>query len=68
MIANQLGAFNYIRGDYIASLKAYSKAYEILENENDLNQWVFALNGRGLIYLSQHAYDHGIGFFKNALK
>jgi len=67
MIANQLGALNYIKGDYTVSLKEYSKAYKLLENENDIHQQVFALNGRGLIYLSQHSYQQAADFFQKCI-
>lgn len=67
MIANQLGALNYIKGEYTISLKEYSKAYELLENENDIHQRVFALNGRGLIYLSQHSYQQAADFFQKCI-
>jgi signal transduction histidine kinase len=67
MIANQLGALNYIKGDYANSIKEYSKANELLENENDLYQKAFALNGRGLIYLSQHAYAQASSFFEKCI-
>lgn len=68
MIANQLGALNYIKGDYSASVKEYSKAFELLEKESDLYQKAFALNGRGLIYLSQHAYAQAASFFEQCIK
>jgi len=68
MIANQLGALNYIKGDYSASVKEYSKAFELLEKESDLYQKAFALNGRGLIYLSQHAYAQAASFFEQCVK
>lgn len=68
MIANQLGALNYIKGDYATSVKQYSKAFELLEKENDLYQKAFALNGRGLIYLSQHAYAQAASFFEQCVK
>lgn len=68
MIANQLGALNYIKGDYSASVKEYSKAFELLEEESDLYQKAFALNGRGLIYLSQHAYEQAAVFFEKCIE
>ena len=68
MIANQLGALNYIKGDYTASVKQYSKAFELLENEGDLYQKALALNGRGLIYLSQHAYAQAASIFKQCVE
>jgi signal transduction histidine kinase len=68
MIANQLGALNYIKGDYATSVKQYSKAFELLEKENDLYQKAFALNGRGLIYLSQHAYAQAADFFEQCIE
>ena len=68
MIANQLGALNYIKGNYAASVREYSKAFELLENESDLYQKAFALNGRGLIYLSQHAYEQAASFFEQCVE
>lgn len=67
MIANQLGALNYIKGNYAVSVREYSKAFELLEKEDDLYQKAFALNGRGLIYLSQHAYEQAASFFKQCI-
>mgnify|MGYP006140884447 FL=1 len=68
MIANQLGALNYVKGNYSASVKEYSKAFELLENEDDLYQKALALNGRGLIYLSQHAYQQAASIFKQCVE
>ena len=68
MIANQLGALNYIKGNYSLSVKEYSKAFELLEKEDDLYQKAFALNGRGLIYLSQHAYEQAASFFEQCIE
>ncbi|PZV84448.1 signal transduction histidine kinase [Algoriphagus aquaeductus] len=67
MISNQLGAIHYIKGDYATSLREYSRAYQLLENETDLYQKVFALNGRGLIYLSQHEYEQAAAIFQNCI-
>jgi signal transduction histidine kinase len=68
MIANQLGALNYVKGNYAASVKEYSKAFELLESEGDLYQKALALNGRGLIYLSQHAYAQAASIFKQCVE
>ena len=68
MIANQLGALNYVKGNYSASVREYSKAFELLEKESDLYQKAFALNGRGLIYLSQHAYAQAASFFEQCIE
>lgn len=68
MVANQLGALFYIKGDYVTSLRNYTQAITILETENDLSQKVFALNGRGLIYLSQHEYQQAADIFEKCIQ
>ncbi len=64
MIYNQKGALYYLKGDYPTSLKFYSQALEIFEEVENTSQMVFALNGRGLIYLSQHEYNEAIQLWK----
>jgi len=68
IVANQLGALFYIKGDYATSLTNYVQATTILETENDLSQKVFALNGRGLIYLSQNENKQAVDIFEKCIQ
>ncbi|SDD60022.1 Signal transduction histidine kinase [Algoriphagus faecimaris] len=67
ILQNVWGALNYIKGDYAASMRYYSAALEILEDEQNLPELVYALNGRALIYLSQHEYEKSIEIFNQCI-
>lgn len=68
VIGNQLGALYYIKGDYSASIREYSQVLTLLENENEPAQQVSALNGRGLIYISQHAFEQAASIFQKCIE
>lgn len=68
MIANQLGSLYYIKGDYPLSLRFYSQAIELLETSPDLPQEALAMNGRGLIYLSQDEFQKAADIFEKCVQ
>ncbi|OYX16576.1 MAG: hypothetical protein B7Z16_11230 [Algoriphagus sp. 32-45-6] len=68
MIANQLASLYYIKGDYPQSLRFYSEAIELLETSPDLPQEALALNGRGLIYLSQDEFQKAADIFEKCIQ
>ena len=68
VLANQFGAIYYVRGNYPNSLKYYSNALEIAQEAGNLAQEVYAMNGRGLIYLSQHDYIKAAEFFNRCIQ
>ena len=68
VLGNQLGALYYIKGDYSTSIREYSQVLTVLENEDEPAQKVAALNGRGLIYISQHAYEQAASIFQKCIE
>ncbi|MDE0560089.1 ATP-binding protein [Algoriphagus sp. NF] len=67
-LENQSGTLYYVNGDYPSSLRHFSNAIAILKDQNSKKDYVYALNGRALIYLSQHEYENSIKVLDECIK
>ncbi|MDF2158488.1 tetratricopeptide repeat protein [Algoriphagus sp. CAU 1675] len=67
-LENELGKLHYVKGDYATSMKHFSNALEIFESIQEKEGFVYALNGRGLIYLSQHDYPNAIDIWNRCIE
>jgi signal transduction histidine kinase len=66
-VANMLGSLHYVRGNYAESMRNFSKANDIFNRYPDKKELAYALNGRGLIYLSQHDYARAIEIWERCI-
>ncbi len=66
-IANLFGTLYYVEGDYVESMKHYTAANEIFNKTQDESGLSYALNGRGLIYLSQNELEGAIDIFNRCI-
>ncbi len=67
-IANLFGTLYYVEGDYVKSIKYFSNANEIFTKTQDESGLSYALNGRGLIYLSQNELERAIEIFNRCIE
>jgi len=67
-IANLFGTLYYVEGDYVRSMRYYSNASEIFNKTLDESGLSYALNGRGLIYLSQNELERAIEIFDRCIE
>jgi len=67
-IANLFGTLHYVEGDYVESIRYYSIASEIFNKTQDESGLSYALNGRGLIYLSQNELERAIDIFNRCIE
>lgn len=67
-IANLFGTLYYVEGDYVESIRYYSIANEIFTKTQDEAGLSYALNGRGLIYLSQNELEKAIEIFNRCIE
>jgi signal transduction histidine kinase len=67
-IANLFGTLYYVEGDYVESIRYYSIASEIFNKTQDQSGLSNALNGRGLIYLSQNELERAIEIFNRCIE
>ncbi len=70
-IANSLrnlGAFNYLKGNYPQALQYYFKALEINERLKDKNGIAKTLGNIGLVYYNQGDYPKALDYYFKALK
>ncbi|WP_296702383.1 tetratricopeptide repeat-containing sensor histidine kinase [Algoriphagus sp.] len=67
-IANLFGTLYYVEGEYVKSIEYYSAASEIFNETRDQSGLSYALNGRGLIYLSQNELERGIDIFNRCIE
>ncbi|WP_091654240.1 ATP-binding protein [Algoriphagus ornithinivorans] len=66
-VANMLGSLHYVGGNYAESMRNFSKANDIFNRNPDKKELAYALNGRGLIYLSQHDYARAIEIWERCI-
>lgn len=66
-IANLFGTLYYVEGDYVESMKHFTTANEIFNKTQDISGISYALNGRGLIYLSQNELEGAIEIFNRCI-
>lgn len=64
---NRLAVVYYILGDYEKSFGYFLSAKEIFERERDSEGLIFSMNGVGLIYLSEKAYEEAIDVWERCL-
>ncbi|MEN2283223.1 ATP-binding protein [Algoriphagus sp. SE2] len=67
-IANLFGTLYYVEGDYVESMKYFSDANEIFNKTQDKLGLSYALNGNGLIYLSQNELEKAIDIFNRCIE
>lgn len=67
-VANLFGTLYYVEGDYVESIRYYSNASEIFNKTQDESGLNYALNGRGLIYLSQNQLERAIDIFNRCIE
>ena len=67
-ISNLFGTLHYLEGDYVESIRYYSIASEIFNKTQDESGLGYALNGRGLIYLSQNELERAIEIFNRCIE
>ncbi|MBN3520024.1 tetratricopeptide repeat protein [Algoriphagus lutimaris] len=67
-VANLFGTLYYVEGDYVESIRYYSIASEIFNKTQDESGLNYALNGRGLIYLSQNQLERAIDIFNRCIE
>ncbi|SHO60587.1 tetratricopeptide repeat protein [Algoriphagus zhangzhouensis] len=66
-IANLFGTLYYVEGDYVESMKHFTIANEIFNKTQDVSGISYALNGRGLISLSQNELEEAIDVFNRCI-
>ncbi|HAH36543.1 MAG TPA: hypothetical protein DEQ87_06475 [Algoriphagus sp.] len=67
-VVNMMGSLHYVRGNYAESMRNFSKANDIFNRNPDKKELTYALNGRGLIYLSQHDYARAIEIWERCIR
>lgn len=67
-IANLLGTLYYVEGEYVESIRYYSTANDIFTKTQDRSGLSYAMNGRGLIYLSQNDLQRAIDVFNRCIQ
>lgn len=65
---NRQGAVHYVSGDYSKAMERFSMAWEIFDEAGDLKGKVFAMNGLGLIYLTEDEFEQAIGLWEQCLE
>ncbi|WP_026953720.1 tetratricopeptide repeat-containing sensor histidine kinase [Algoriphagus vanfongensis] len=67
-VANYYGTVYYVGGNYAESMRHYSKANEIFDRTQEKAGLSYALNGRGLIYMSQNDLERSIDIFNRCIR
>ncbi|WP_185974327.1 tetratricopeptide repeat protein [Litoribacter populi] len=67
-VANREGAIHYIAGNYQIALDKFVEAENIFQKDKNSPDYIFALNGRGLIYLGQKQYKDAIEMWETTLQ
>jgi len=65
---NRLAVVYYISGDYEKSFDYFLSAKEVFERQGDSEGLVFSMNGVGLIYLSEKAFEEAIDVWESCLR
>jgi tetratricopeptide (TPR) repeat protein len=65
---NQLGIFNYFKGNYPVALDYYFKSLKIKELLNDKKGISVAIGNMGLIYYEQGDYPKALDYYLKAMK
>ncbi|WP_158856990.1 tetratricopeptide repeat-containing sensor histidine kinase [Lunatibacter salilacus] len=65
---NRQGAVHYVSGNYSKAMERFSMAWEIFDEIGDMKGKVFAMNGLGLIYLTEDEFEQAIDLWEQCLE
>ena len=65
---NRQGAVHYVSGNYGKAMERFTMAWEMFDESGEKAGKVFALNGLGLIYLTEGDFDQAIQLWKQCLE
>lgn len=68
IVKNRQGALNYLKSDYVQSIKDFYQAYDWALSQNNVVEIAYAENGIGLVHLGQLQYKKAIEAFTKAYK
>ncbi|MCW3124222.1 MAG: Signal transduction histidine kinase [Flavipsychrobacter sp.] len=63
-----IGYTNYIKGNYEASLQAYSNMYKVAESLNDVKSMGYALNNEANVYIEKGQYARALANYNKCVK